>query len=88
MEALEATDATQAIGVEAAAEIPNVFLRGMPSGLLIDGARERWIEELGEDLKLFMGNRHEHFRPLPETVTVDGRELRVFEWTHSTFVAE
>lgn len=79
---MEATD------VQAAPEIPNAFLRGIPISLLIDGARERRVDEIDETLKLFMGNRHEHFRPLAETVTIGGRELRVFEWTHSTFVAE
>ncbi len=79
---MEATDTMTA------PEIPNAFLRGIPTSLLIDGARERRVDEIDENLKLFMGNRHEHFRPLAETVTIGGRELRVFEWTHSTFVAE
>ncbi|HXR69794.1 DUF5988 family protein [Actinocrinis sp.] len=79
---MEATD------TDTVPQIPNAFLRGIPVSLLIDGARERRVDEVDENLKLFMGNRHEHFRPLAETVTIGGRELRVFEWTHSTFVAE
>ncbi len=73
---------------EAAIEIPNVFLTGIPTCLLTDGGPERRVDRIDADLKLFMGNRHEHFRPLAETVTIDGRELRIFQWTHSTFVAE
>jgi hypothetical protein len=73
---------------EATIEIPNVFLTGIPTCLLTDGGPERRVDRIDADLKLFMGNRHEHFRPLAETVTIDGRELRIFQWTHSTFVAE
>ncbi len=68
--------------------IPNVFLTGIPTCLLTDGGPARRVDEIDADLKLFMGNRSEHFRPLAETVTIDGRELRIFQWTHSTFVAE
>ncbi len=82
---METTTAAQA-----APEVPNAFLRGIPTSLLIDGSREYQAgdQEIDADLKLFMGNRHEHFRPLAETVRIGDRELRVFEWTHSTFAAE
>lgn len=75
---------------ETSTEIPNVFLAGIPTCLLTDGGPARRIDEadkVDEDLRLFMGGRQEHFRPLAETVTVDGRELRIFQWTHSTFSA-
>ncbi|MGH3416535.1 MAG: DUF5988 family protein [Actinocrinis sp.] len=78
------------IAAEDATAVPDAFLSGIPTSLLIDGSREYRVGEDGidEDLRLFMGNRHEHFRPLAETVRIGGRELRVFEWTHSTFTAD
>src|SRR5258708_36524562 len=63
--------------------IPSAFLSGVPTSLLIDGTPARRADEIDAGLRLFMGNRPEHFRPLAETVPIGDRELRVFEWTRS-----
>jgi hypothetical protein len=70
-----------------AAPEPNVILIGA------DWAerslrRVRFARDLHAPLKLQVGNRYEHFQPTAERVTVNGRELHVFEWTTFTAVAE
>ncbi|MBV6701495.1 DUF5988 family protein [Kitasatospora aureofaciens] len=66
---------------------PNVFLAGAPA---LTGAEQlRYVADLdAAKVKVPLGNRYEHFEASTETTLVDDRELRVFVWTHSTYVAE
>ncbi|MFC8453642.1 DUF5988 family protein [Kitasatospora sp. NPDC057223] len=61
----------------------NVLLRGGPHS---DG--QVAVRDLTEVLKLPMGSHYEHYGPTREQVSVAGRELTVFEWSHRTYVAE
>jgi hypothetical protein len=66
---------------------PNALLRGGPphhGG----AARTRHVADQGAVLKVLSGNRYDHFEPTSETALHDGRELRVFTWVRSTYVAE
>ncbi|MFC8723060.1 DUF5988 family protein [Kitasatospora sp. NPDC057198] len=66
---------------------PNVLLTGAPA--LTGAARLRHVADVDvPKVKVPLGNRYEHFEASSETTLVDDRELRVFIWTHSTFVAE
>ncbi|GGV35592.1 hypothetical protein GCM10010495_60830 [Kitasatospora herbaricolor] len=67
---------------------PNVILLGGPAGELPDDHRIHHVTDLDTTLKLFRGNRYEHYRPTPETLRSGADRLRVFTWSHSTFVAE
>jgi hypothetical protein len=68
--------------------IPNaILLGGPPAG---PGPAELLHRTPDPDrvIKLLCGNRYEHFAPSAETEVRDGRPLRVFVWTHCTYVAE
>lgn len=53
-----------------------------------DQSRVRHAENTEATLKISSGGCYEHFQPTPEWVRHDGHELRVFVWTHRTYVAE
>ncbi|MFD0278337.1 DUF5988 family protein [Kitasatospora sp. NPDC127111] len=66
---------------------PNVFLTG--AAALTGAERLRHVADVDvAKVKVPLGNRYEHFEASSETTLVDDRELRVFVWTHSTYVAE
>ncbi|MCC9312007.1 DUF5988 family protein [Kitasatospora sp. RB6PN24] len=66
---------------------PNVFLTGAPA--LTGAERLRHVADVdAAKVKVPLGNRYEHFEASARTTVVDDRELRVFVWTHSTYVAE
>jgi hypothetical protein len=65
---------------------PNVVLMGGPE--IPDTERLRYVADTSERFKLFRGNRYEHFDPTPTFSLHMGRQLQVFTWTRSTFVAE
>jgi hypothetical protein len=66
---------------------PNVILVGADwMGRSLQ--RVRFTQHLDAPLKLQAGNRYEHFGPTPQRVTVDGRQLHVFEWITFTAIAE
>ncbi|NJQ05121.1 DUF5988 family protein [Streptomyces lonarensis] len=68
---------------------PNVFLSGGPSSVLTEAEQLRYIADLDvPKIKVSRGNRYEHFEATAETTLIDDRELRVFVWTHNTYVAE
>ncbi|GHI04349.1 DUF5988 family protein [Streptomyces cellostaticus] len=68
---------------------PNVFLTGAPATVIAGEEQLRYIADLDvTKVKIPRGNRYEHFEASSETTLVDDRELRVFVWTHSTYVAE
>ncbi len=67
---------------------PTAVLHGGPE--LSEAQRIRsWPDgRMPSVVKVFRGNRHDHFtRTGAKRVQEDG-ELHVFEWSHSTFVAE
>ncbi|SCL31495.1 hypothetical protein GA0074692_3124 [Micromonospora pallida] len=70
-------------------DAPNAVLRGGPgrSGQLVE--RYYRTDERDATVKVRNGNSYDHFRRESEQV-VDGagRTLRVFTWTHRTYVAE
>ena len=70
-------------------DTPSTVLRGGPgrAGRLA----ERFCHTDGTQstLKLRSGNCYDHFREEPDhSAEQDGRTLRVFTWTHRTYVAE
>ncbi len=68
---------------------PNVLLTGGPSSVITEGQRTRYLADIDvPKIKIPRGNRYEHFEATAETTLVDDHELRVFVWTHSTYVAE
>ncbi|MEU5537061.1 DUF5988 family protein [Streptomyces sp. NPDC020362] len=68
---------------------PNVFLTGAPAAVIAGEGRLHYLADLdAAKVKIPRGNRYEHFEASSETALVDDRELRVFVWTHSTYVAE
>ncbi|MEV5985185.1 DUF5988 family protein [Streptomyces sp. NPDC052051] len=69
-------------------QTPNVILQG--SGPSIpDEERVRYLPDTTDTFKLFLGNRYEHYRSTDSRHAHDcGRDLRVFEWVRSTYVAE
>jgi hypothetical protein len=72
-----------------ATQQPNVLLCGGPLHDAPLDLRVRHVEDAaGAVIKIFMGNRYEHFHSADEVVTVDGTDLAVLSWSHSTYVAE
>lgn len=67
--------------------MPNVILHGGPTTLSED-ERVRYVAQTEETLKISRGHRYDHFQPTSRTSRYQGRELRVFEWSGSTKVAE
>lgn len=67
---------------------PNTFLRGGPPHGPGDRARLCHVEDSAVRLKLDRGNCYDHFEATPDRVRLEGYELRVFDWTHRTYVAE
>lgn len=64
-----------------------VLLVGGPA-MLGEDDRLRYVTELGEKIKLPIGNGYEHFQANGESCIVDGSELPVFAWCGGTKVAE
>ncbi|MCP9955775.1 DUF5988 family protein [Actinomadura madurae] len=68
---------------------PNIFLSGGPPSRITGERQLHYIADLDvPKVKIPFGNRYEHFEASSETMRIDDRELRVFVWTHSTYVAE
>jgi hypothetical protein len=67
--------------------LPNVILRGGPD-FLPEEERTRYVGDVDNKLKLLFGNAYEHFQPTGDTVDREGVQLRVFEWSLRTYVAE
>jgi hypothetical protein len=63
---------------------PNAVLRGGPGS----SERVHRVADPGAVVKLFNGNRYDHFAPTSETAVHDGRELPVLTWVGCTYVAE
>ncbi|RSM84797.1 hypothetical protein DMH04_20205 [Kibdelosporangium aridum] len=70
------------------ANTPNAFLRGGPDHRLAHAGRIRYAESTTTPVKVLVGECYEHFQPTSEFTELDGRQLRVFSWSHRTFVAE
>ncbi|MBH1937178.1 hypothetical protein I5Q34_23390 [Streptomyces sp. AV19] len=68
--------------------IPNAVLVGGPHSGLEQDERIRYTEDLNSSIKVFRGNRYEHFHPTDETTVQDELELHVFRWAGRTYVAE
>lgn len=66
---------------------PNAVLIG-GLGRIPHAQRIRWVEDTRRELKIFQGNRHEHFRPTAEVFRIGDWELHVYRWTTCTYVAE
>ncbi|WP_158886843.1 DUF5988 family protein [Amycolatopsis anabasis] len=71
-----------------AANQPNAILRGGPEEILDDLERIRHVDDFEQQVKIPHGRCYEHYQPTAERVERDGTELRVFSWTHRTYVAE
>lgn len=66
----------------------NVILRGGPVRDLPEQERIRRVEDVTARIKLVRSDRCEHFEPSTDRLSVEGRELLVFDWSGSTYVAE
>lgn len=66
----------------------NVILQGGPVRDLPEQERIRTVEDTSARIKLTRSNRYEHFEPSTEKISFEGRELQVFDWAGSTYVAE
>ncbi|MFD7919469.1 DUF5988 family protein [Streptomyces sp. NPDC059740] len=67
---------------------PDAVLVGATPTSLPEHERIRCVGDLHLPLKIFCGNRYEHFVPTRDTVDHPTGVLRVFEWSHTTYVAE
>ncbi|MGC0386163.1 hypothetical protein RKD33_006380 [Streptomyces sp. SAI-129] len=87
---------TQTAGVQLTAQQPEVNLvrvavQGL--GAVLGGTQSLhtnpFVADPTERLKLFLGNRYEHYQPTTARQRhSDGRELLVFKWVYRTYVAE
>jgi hypothetical protein len=69
--------------------VPNAFLRGGPTSAIPEEERLRYLPDLEvPKVRVLCGNRYEHFEASSESTLVNGREVRVFEWSYRTYVAE
>jgi hypothetical protein len=69
--------------------VPNAILQGGPGVIL--GVNERIRHVTSPEItkiKVPFSNRYEHFEATSQTTMYDDHELRVFEWTGRTYVAE
>jgi hypothetical protein len=67
---------------------PNVLLTGGTSANVPEEQRLRFAADPTDTVKVFMGNRFEHFVPTGEVRQVGGQEVHVLEWSRRTYVAE
>ncbi|QWF83431.1 DUF5988 family protein [Amycolatopsis sp. CA-230715] len=68
--------------------VPNAVLHGGPDHFMPGASRVRHVADLDEQVKVESGGCYEHFKPTAEQVDHEGTVLRVFSWTHRTYVAE
>ncbi|AZK92678.1 MULTISPECIES: DUF5988 family protein [Streptomyces] len=69
----------------------NAVLRGSPHASWAEGQAEGQVVTVDDPdltLKLLHGNHYDHFVPTAESLERDGRTLRVFRWSHETYIAE
>jgi hypothetical protein len=66
---------------------PNAILHGGPEHLA-DDSRTRYIDDIESTLKLPIGNAYDHFVPTGKFMEHEGKNLRIFEWSRRTYVAE
>ncbi|NGO71859.1 DUF5988 family protein [Streptomyces boncukensis] len=67
---------------------PNALLVGGPDWSNDEPWRVRHVKPEQITIKVNVGNRYEHFQRTGQEVVREQRQLNVFEWSHSTFVAE
>ncbi|KUJ69089.1 hypothetical protein ACZ90_14720 [Streptomyces albus subsp. albus] len=70
----------------------NAVLRGGPTTLSADAYPEDerivTVDDLDQIVKLPRGSHYDHYAPTTEWQERAGRNLRVFEWSRRTYVAE
>jgi hypothetical protein len=64
-----------------------VMLVGGPVRLS-DADRIREVDTLGASVKIFRGNRYDHFTYSGESREMNGSHLPVFQWSYQTKIAE
>jgi hypothetical protein len=69
-------------------EKPNVVLQGGPELGEAERLRTLPADRMPGVVKVFRGNRHDHFTPTGRKIVEEDGQLHVFEWSHSTYVAE
>jgi len=67
---------------------PNTVLRGGPARGTRHELTVCHVEDTEVSVTLHRGNCYDHFQETPDRLSRDGLELRVFDWTHRTYVAE
>lgn len=82
------TITTAATPAGAPAQQPNVLLTGGEDAGIPEPLRLHHTARPDGPVKLFLGNRYEHFEPTADVRYLDGRALRVHIWTRRTYVAE
>ena len=65
-----------------------VLLCGGPAEHLPHEERVHSVPDEDSVIKLSRGAHYDHYAPTAEHIRRDGRELRIFAWSHRTFVAE
>ncbi|GAA1961071.1 DUF5988 family protein [Amycolatopsis minnesotensis] len=68
--------------------VPNAVLHGGPEHRMTGLGRVRHVTDPDDQVKIESGGCYEHFKPTGEQVDHEGATLRVFSWTHRTYVAE
>lgn len=66
---------------------PNSLLQGGPREITED-ARLRWVPDRQDVVKMPWGNGYEHFVRTSARVQRFGHQVRVFAWSHRTYLAE
>jgi Family of unknown function (DUF5988) len=68
--------------------LPDAILDGGPSDVAERDRLLHLTDPSATKVKLLIGNRYEHFELTTKVANHQARELKVFEWTGSTYVAE
>ena len=66
---------------------PNSLLHGGPEQIT-EEVRLRCVPDHQDVVKMHWGNAYEHFVRTTERVRRSGHEVRVFTWSHRTYLAE
>lgn len=64
-----------------------VLLVGGPTGLS-EADRIREVDTLANSVKIFRGNRYDHFTYSGESRNLNGAQVPVFQWSYQTKIAE
>lgn len=67
---------------------PNAVLHGGHHTTCGPYERYIYVDDVAGMVKISTGNGYDHFVPTNETTSHQGQDVRVFVWSHRTYVAE